>query len=76
MGKKKHEEGTVMCPVGQFFSCLENFSREKSSFFKHMNRSRIEFLKAVRSLVDEKIEDFEKKNSKKVEKKMTKIKVE
>ena len=45
-----------------------------SEFFNHFSKSRVEFLKAVRSLIDEKIEKVEKKGTKK--KKATKITVE
>ena len=49
---------------------------KKSQFFEHINKSKMEFLKAIKSLVDEKIEDLEKKDSSKQKKKATKIKVE
>ncbi len=41
-----------------------------------MTRSKIEFLKGVKSLLDDRIEDLEKKDSKKAGTKMTKVKVE
>jgi hypothetical protein len=41
-----------------------------------MTRSRVEFLKGIRSLLDERIDHYEKKGTKKAGKKMTKIKVE
>jgi len=76
MAKKKVEDDVFECPVGKFFSDLEKVTRRKSKFFKHMNLSKVEFLKALRSLVDERIEDLEKKGSSKDEKRATKIKVE
>ena len=54
---------------------MEKITGKKSKFFEHMTQSRVEFLKAVRSLVDERIEGLEKKAAK-GKKKMTKIKVE
>ena len=75
MPKKKKEEEMVLCPVGKFFLDLQKSSGKKSEFIDHMSRARVEFLKAIRSLVDEKIEDAEKKNAK-AKKKVTKIKVE
>jgi len=66
----------VYCPVGRFFSDLEKASGRQSKFFEHLNQSRIEFLRAIRALVDERIEGLEKKGAKKAGKKMTKIKVE
>jgi len=76
MGKEKSEKEVFVCPVGKFFQDLSEFSGKRSKFHKHMSQSRIEFLKAIRSLVDEKIEGYEKKTSGKEEKKMTKIKVQ
>ena len=76
MAKEKNEEKIVLCPVGKFFLDLERAAGKKSAFFDHLTRSRIEFLKAIKSLVDEKIEDLEKKGSAGGKKKITKIKVE
>lgn len=75
MSKKKKQEESFYCPVGRFLGDLERIF-EKTEFRTHLRQSRIEFLKAVRSLVDEKIERLEKKSSSEVKKKMTKIKVE
>jgi hypothetical protein len=72
---KKKEEEMVGCPVGKFFMDLQKLSLPKSKFFEHMDLSRIEFLKAIRSLVDERIEGLEEKKRSKQEKKATKIKV-
>ena len=64
MGKeKRHEEEMVICPVGRFFLDMERVAGRKSKFMEHLDRSRIEFLKAVRTLVDERIQDLEKKNT-------------
>jgi len=75
MAKKKEEE-MVVCPVGKFFMDLQKISRPKSKFFEHMDLSRIEFLKAIRSLVDERIESLEAKKRPKQEKKATRINIE
>jgi len=75
MTNSKNEKEMLLCPVGRFFSDLERVSGKKSNFFKHLTRSRVEFLKAIRSLIDEKIDDIEKKDSPGSGKKMTKIKV-
>jgi hypothetical protein len=75
MAKEKHKQETVLCPICRFFQDLENLQGGKSEFFDHLNQSRVEFLKAIRSLLDEKIESIEKKSVKKG-KKATKIKVE
>ena len=75
MAKKKEEE-MVMCPVGKFFMDLQKLSRPRSKFFEHMDLSRIEFLKAIRSLVDERIEGLEEKKRSEQGKKATKINIE
>ena len=76
MGKKKNTEDRVfLCPVGRFLADLERSGGKKSQFFKHLSRSRIEFLKAFRSLVEERIEILEKKTEDASEK-MRKIEVE
>ena len=76
MSKAKKQEETAYCPVGRFFADLENMGGKDSLFFKHLNQSRIEFLKAIKSLVDERIETIEKKQAGKPKKKMRKIEVE
>ena len=76
MTDSANKKEMVLCPVGRFFSELERMvSGEKSKFAEHLNRSRVEFLKAIRSLIDEIIDTIEKKDSAKSGKKMTKIKV-
>lgn len=75
MAAKKSEQQMAICPVGKFFMDLENVFGKKSDFFKHMTQSRIEFLKAMRSLLDERIDTLEKAETPKKKKRMTKIKV-
>ena len=43
------------CPVGTFFRDVERTFGKKSSFIDHMTQSRIEVLKGIRSLVDERV---------------------
>lgn len=62
--------------MGRFFLELERVSGRKSAFMGHLNRSRAEFLKAVRTLLDEKIEDLERHDAGRAQKRATKIKVE
>lgn len=76
MAQKKCEEHVFDCPVGKFFTDLDKIFSRKSEFAKHMTQSRIEFLKGIRSLVDERIESLEKKGSTRGKKKRTRIKVE
>lgn len=60
MVKKSHRSEMMSCPVARFFSDLEKISGRKSPFFGHLKSSRIEFLKAVRSLFDARIDSLEK----------------
>ena len=76
MAEKKGKEEKIICPVGTFFTDLEKIFGRNSPFYKHMARSKIEFLKGVKSLLDGRIERLEQKDSKKAGAKMTKIKVE
>jgi hypothetical protein len=76
MAKKREDEQMLVCPVGRFFMDLRKASTGKSKFFQHLDQSRIEFLKALRSLLDEGIERMEKKDRSGQEKKATKIEVE
>jgi len=73
---KQKEEEMVVCPVGKFFLDLQRGSRRKSKFFEHLDLSRIEFLKAIRSLIDERIEGLEEKKSSRQGKKATKINID
>ena len=75
MAAKKGEQKTAICPVGKLFIDLESVFAKQSDFFKHMSRSRIEFLKAMRSLLDERINSLEKQETATSKKRMAKIKV-
>ena len=82
MEKKKPKEeesiGTeeAFRALGKFFSWLEGRISPGSEFLEHMTKSRIEFLKGIRALIDKRIDDLEKRQSKKADKKATRIKVE
>ena len=75
MAKEKNSPEVLACPVARIFSELEKTLGRNSIFFNHLHQSRIEFLKAVRALVDDRIEDLEKKKER-GKKKVTKIEVE
>jgi hypothetical protein len=75
MAKEKPNQEIMSCPVARIFSEMEKAYGRKSNFFNHLHQSQIEFLKAVRSLVDDRIDELEKKSGK-GRKKTTKIKVE
>ncbi len=75
MAREKTNQEPLSCPVARIFSELEKAYGRKSTFFNHLHQSQIEFLKAIRSLVDDRIDELEKK-SETGKKKTTKIKVE
>jgi hypothetical protein len=75
MAAKKSEQPMAVCPVGRFFMDLEDAFGKKSDFFKHITQSRIEFLKSMRSLLDERINTLEKQAAPGGKKRMTKINV-
>ena len=76
MAEKKSEQETTGCPVGGFFEDLEQAFGKKSQFFEHMTQSKLEFMKGIRSLLDARIDNLEKRHAGKSGKKMTRIKVE
>jgi hypothetical protein len=75
MAKAKDEEPRFTCPVGKLFRDIQKMSGERGRFHEHMNRCGLEFLKGIRSLVDESIERLEKRPRGKQERKATRIKV-
>jgi hypothetical protein len=62
--------------LGRFFTWMEGKVVPHSEFREHMNKSRVEFLRGIRSLIDKKIEDLEKKKPKGARKKATRVKVD
>ncbi len=77
MTEKSDEKERAFCPVGRFFADLEEGLGKDSTFFEHLNQSRIEFLKAIRSLADVTIEGLEKKKgASQSKRKATRIEVE
>ncbi|MFO8089707.1 MAG: hypothetical protein R6U13_07725 [Desulfatiglandaceae bacterium] len=66
----------MICPIGRFFLKLEKASGRKSPFARHLSQSQVELLKAVRYLIDEKIEHLEKTGQPEEKKKSSRIKVE
>ena len=76
MPSKNTTEEMCNCPVGTFIKDVEKTFGKKSHFFDHITRSRIEVLKAIRSLVDERIESLAGKRTRTDRKKMTNIEVD
>ena len=65
MAKKKSETGgaKTLCPFGKFFQGLEELSKNAPEFRKHLDRSHLELLKAIKALANSKIKNLEKKNT-------------
>ena len=76
MASENSREDMYGCPVGSFIRDVERTFGKKSKFVDHMTQSRIEVLKAVRTLVDERINDLDRKKSKTGKKRMTKVEVD
>jgi len=81
MAKKPREEEEITTEeafrsLGRFFSWMEGKVSPSTEFREHMAKSRVEFLKGIRSLVDKKIDDLERRHGKREGKKATRIKVE
>jgi hypothetical protein len=76
MPGKNNREEICNCPVGTFFRDVERTCGEKSNFLDHITQSRIEVLKAIRSLVDERIESLGPKKTKTTHRKMKDIRVD
>jgi hypothetical protein len=76
MASKDATEKLCKCPVGIFFKDVERIFGKKTRFIHYMTRSRIEVLKGIRSLVDERVNSLEKGLSGGGGKKATKIKVD
>jgi len=73
---RKEQPCEATCPVGMFFSLFGSCMNRESDFYKHVNQSKVEMLKALKSLVDERIERLEKSAAKGKQKKAAKINVE
>jgi hypothetical protein len=81
MAKKPKEEREITTEeafrsLGRFFSWIEEKITPGTEFREHITKSRVEFLKGIRSLVDAKIDDLERRHGKREVKKATKIEVE
>ena len=73
MTGKTNDSEVSACPVERFCNELEKTLGRKSKFASHLNQSHIEVLKALRSLVDERIEQLDRNASAKNKKKMTSV---
>jgi hypothetical protein len=72
--KKAEERVQTACPICVLFEMGSRLFGRESEFFKHLTNARIEFLLAVKSLIEKRIESLEK--SKGGASKYSKIEVE
>lgn len=75
MAKAQTKQEPLNCPFARILSEIEKGLGSNSTFFNHLHQSHLEFLKGLRSLLDGRIDELEKKTSRD-KKKTTKIKVE
>lgn len=78
MPKKKDENKgqNPSRPIEDFFHVLQDLKKNAPEFMDHLNRARVEALKAVKVLLDAKIEHLEKKSQPKPRKTARKITIE
>jgi hypothetical protein len=76
MSKEKRRKKAAGCPVGSFFNDLDDFFGADADIGGHLQRSRLELLKAIRSWADGQIAHLEQPASARRGKKVTKIEVD
>ena len=78
--KRKKEEGIgteeAFRSLGRFLSWVEARVSPGTEFREHMAKSKMEFLKGIRSLIDKRIDEFEKRHTRKTGKRATRVKVD
>jgi hypothetical protein len=76
-GRDAGRHGECYCPVCTMGRIIRVTRKRHRSFFEHISNARMEVLRAVRSLVDEKIDSIEKRKASEERKgSATKIEVE
>ena len=77
--KRKEEEITTeeaFRSLGLFFSWMEEKITPGTEFREHMAKSKMEFLMGIRSLIDKRIDELEKRHAQKADKRATRVKVD
>jgi wobble nucleotide-excising tRNase len=69
--KANGEHNACCCPFCLSSRMIEETKEQYSGFFTHLRKARIEVLRALRTLIDERISSLEEDR-----KKVTKVKVE
>ena len=73
--KKAKKKEEAECPLCLLKGWVRDIVDRESPFFEHMNNAGVEFLEAVKVLIDGRIEAMKKESGPK-KSKLTKIKVE
>ncbi len=76
MTKKESTKEKISCPIGKFISAFGKQIGINSEFHTHMKQSRIEFLKAIRTMIDKRIDIIHQEKNCADKKKVTKIEME
>lgn len=69
-------ETEPLCPFCQLYAGLMSLAGPQSEFCRHLQMARVEFYKAVRALIDQRLATLEKAAQAGSEKRFKKIKVE
>jgi hypothetical protein len=56
MAKQASEGQECKCPVYELYEWLHGKGKCSGAFVEHLNKARVEFLLAVRSLIDQRVE--------------------
>jgi len=73
---ERKDDDVFVCPVARFFNDIGKVCAKDSGFKSHMRKSRVEFLKAIKSFLEEGIERIEGGQQGDVKEKAEKIEVE
>jgi hypothetical protein len=69
-------EAEQLCPFCQLYAGLIRLADPQSEFCRHLQMARVEFYKALRSLIDQRLDTLEKAAQASSKKGFKKIKVE
>lgn len=72
---KQEKKEISECPLCTLFTIGSRVFGKESEFYRHMINARIEFLQAIKSLIDSRIESLEKAKEAPKKKKFTRIEV-
>jgi hypothetical protein len=73
---KKNAAPPAGCPVGRLLQDFDRTFGESSAFGTHLRNAQLEFLKAVRTFIDERIATMETPAPPKRSKRMTKVTID